>query len=398
MNARPVNAPHTRRGMSRRTLLHGVGGLAVAGASIGVLPLFGQDGAQQDPADCKASDVSEAQKQMVISNWPGYIDPSKKPTSTLREFEAQTGITVDYTDDVNDNSEFYAKVRNQLGSCEPVGRDLMVLTDWMAARMVSLGWVQPLAAAAVPNLSANLIAPLRDRPWDPDLTYHAPWQTGLTGIAYNAAAVGEVSSYAELLDRADLKGRVTMLTEMRDTMGFMLKVVGADPANFTQDEWETAIDRLRKAVSDGQIRAFTGNEYTQDLAAGNIAACEAWSGDVIQLQFENEDIKFVTPDEGLSLWSDNMLVPNGATHQANAEKWIDYYYDPVVAARLAAWVNYICPVEGAQAEMEKIDPSLVDNALIFPDEATLSATWAFMPLDDRQQIAYEGDWSDVTGG
>ena len=193
----------------------------------------------------------------------------------------------------------------------------------------------------------------------------------MTGIAYNAAATDAVGSFEELLTRSDLTGKITLLSEMRDTMGFMLKVTGADPSDFTEDEWANAIDRLAVAVDAGQVRAFTGNEYIQDLAAGNIVACEAWSGDVIQAQFDNPDIKFVTPEEGLSIWSDNMLVPNLATHQANAEKWIDYYYEPEVAAKLAAWVNYICPVKGAREEMEKIDPSLVDNQLIFPDEDTL---------------------------
>ncbi len=387
-------------GLSRRGLLKGAGAAALGLGSLAALdlPFFDVAGAQQDPLTCRATDVSASDKRLVISNWPGYIDPKKKETSTFQVFQDQTGITVDYTDDVNDNAEFYAKVKNQLGSCEPIGRDLMMLTDWMAARMIGLGWIQPLDKAKVPNLHANLIKPLQGLQWDPALKYHAPWQSGLTGIAYNASKTGEIKSFTELLDNSDLKGRVTLLSEMRDTMGFMLKVVGADPRKFTEDEWADAIDRLRGAVSSGQIRAFTGNEYTQDLAAGNIVACEAWSGDVIQLQFENPDIKFVAPEEGLSLWSDNMIVPNGATHQKNAEKWINYYYDPVVAAKLAAWVNYICPVEGAQAEMEKIDPSLVDNKLIFPDEETLSVTFDFMPLDDRQQIAYEGDWSDVTGG
>ncbi|MCB0893966.1 MAG: extracellular solute-binding protein, partial [Nocardioidaceae bacterium] len=171
-----------------------------------------------------------------------------------------------------------------------------------------------------------------------------------------------------------------------------------DPSEFTDDQWQVALDRLKEVVRSGQIRAFTGNEYTQDLAAGNILACEAWSGDVIQLQFDNPDIKFVTPEEGLSLWSDNMMVPNLATHQANAEKWINYYYEPEVAAKLASWVNYICPVKGAQQEMEKIDPSLVDNQLIFPDDETLSVTFDFMALDDQQNTEYEGDWADVTGG
>lgn len=400
MTPRTPTGPSAARGAltSRRTVLRGLGGLVVAGASVGVLPLFGQDGAQQDPAKCRATDRSEDDGLLVVSNWPGYIDPRRDAGNTRELYEERTGVTVRYTDDVNDNAEFYAKVKNQLSSCEPVGRDLMMLTDWMAARMISLGWVQPIDRRAVPNLHANLIEPLRGVAWDPDLQFHAPWQTGLTGVAYNAAKTGEIGSFAELLDNPELKGRVTLLSEMRDTMAFALKIVGADPEDFTQDEWDDAVDRLRKAVSDGQVRAFTGNEYIQDLAAGNIVACEAWSGDVIQLQFENPDIKFVAPEEGLALWSDNMLVPNGAEHQANAEAWIDHFYDPAVAARLAAWVNYICPVEGAREEMEKIDGSLVDNTLIFPDEEMLARTFAFMPLDDRQATAYERDWSDVTGG
>ena len=390
-----------RGGLSRRGLLKAGGGAAFAGVSLAALnlPFFSTDGVVQDPAKCRADDLSATQKRLIVSNWPQYIDEADdgSPT-TLTNFEKRTGITVTYNDDVNDNAEFYAKVRNQLGGCEPIKRDMMVLTDWMAARMIGLGWVQPMDPKKVPNVEKNLIDPLRARQWDPDQTYHAPWQTGLTGIAYNSAKTKEVKSFEELLTRPDLKGRVTLLSEMRDTMAFMMKVIGADPDDFTDAEWSTAIERLEKVVKSGQIRAFTGNEYTQDLAAGNILACEAWSGDVIQLQFDNPDIKFVTPEEGLSLWSDNMLIPNLAAHQSNAEEWVNYYYEPEVAAQLAAWVNYICPVKGAKEEMEKIDPSLVDNKLIFPDDKMLETTFDFMPLDDKQTTEFEGDWANVTGG
>jgi spermidine/putrescine transport system substrate-binding protein len=393
--AEPTRQPR----LGRRTLIRGAGVGVFGVASIAVLPLFSTEGAKQDPTTCFAQDVSEADKRLIISNWPAYIDPrADGPTNTRDVFEERTGITVKYTDDVNDNAEFFAKVRNQLGSCETVKRDMFMLTDWMAARMINLGWIQPLDAAKMPNLHNNLIKALQGKEWDPDLTYHAPWQSGLTGIAYNAAKTDEVGSFEELLTRPELKGKITLLSEMRDTMGFMLKVVGADPSNFDDDEWADAIDRLSQVVADGHVRAFTGNEYIQDLTAGNILAAEAWSGDVIQAQFDNPDIKFVTPEEGLSIWSDNMLVPNLATHQANAEAWIDYYYEPAVAAKLAAWVNYICPVKGAREEMEKIDPSLVDNQLIFPDDDTLSKTFDFMALDENQITQYEGDWSDVTGG
>jgi spermidine/putrescine transport system substrate-binding protein len=387
-------------GLSRRTVLRGAGGVAFAGASLAALklPFFSVSGAQQDPALCKAADVSATDKKLVVSNWPQYIDAIHKPGSTVSVFEEQTGISVSYTDDINDNAEFYAKVKNQLASCEPINRDIIVMTDWMAARMIGLGWIQPLDASKMPNLHKNLIPALRKRPWDPDEKYHAPWQSGLTGIAYNASKTKEVKSFTELLTRSDLKGKVTLLTEMRDTMGFMLRTVGAHPDKFTQTEWDNAIGSLHKAVSDGQVRSFNGNDYLNDLASGNTLACEAWSGDVIIAQQDNPDIKFVTPEEGLALWADNMLVPNLAQHELNAEEWINYYYDPVVAAKLADWNYYICPVQGAQEEMLKLDKPAAHSPLIFPDDKMLSTTWGFMPLNDQQEIQYEKDWTNVTSG
>ena len=247
--------PAPRRSpVSRRGLLRGGGALAFVGLSAASLklPLFEVAGAQQDPATCTVPDLSSSQNRLVVSNWPQYIDPRRKANGTFQTFQSRTGIEVSYSDDVNDNAEFYAKVRNQLGTCEPIERDLVMLTDWMAARMIGLGWIQPLDPDKVPNLHANIIDPLRDLPWDPGLEYHAPWQTGLTGIAYNAAKTGEVGSFEELLTRADLKGRVTLLTEMRDTMSFLLSVTGADPRDFSADEWGVAIDRLRQVVRAGR--------------------------------------------------------------------------------------------------------------------------------------------------
>jgi len=267
----------------------------------------------------------------------------------------------------------------------------------MAARMVNLGWLQKLDKAKIPNVESNLVSTLKSPSWDKNRDYSVPWQSGLTGIAYNSKLTKEVRSFDELLTRPDLKGKVSLLSEMHDTMLFMLLLEGADPEKFTSDQFGSAIDRLKKASDAGQIRAFTGNEYAQDLAKGNIVACEAWSGDVIQLQFDNPNIKFVAPEEGLALWSDNMLVPNKATHKSNAEELMNYYYEPEAAATLAAWVNYICPVEGAKQAMEKIDSSLVENKLIFPDESTLSKAKDFMGLDQKTEQSYQKQFASVTG-
>jgi spermidine/putrescine transport system substrate-binding protein len=384
-------------GFGRRGFLRAAGASTMAVSASGLLVACGTEGTKQSADTCESTDRSEEEKELVFSNWPLYIDEKGKSYPTLEDFEDQTGIAVTYNTDVNDNNQFFAKVRNQLGACEPTDRDIIVLTDWMAARMVGLGWIQELDMGAMPNVEANLTESLRDPSWDPDRKHSVPWQSGLTGIAYNAKYTGEVSSFEELLTRSDLKGKVTLLSEMGDTMGFMLKLVGADPNDFSDDEWQEALDRLSEVVDSGQIRQFTGNDYTRGLANGDIVACEAWSGDIIAMQYDDENIKFVAPTEGLSLWSDNMLVPNRAEHKANAQELMNYYYDPEVAARLAAWVNYICPVEGAEEAMEKVDPSLVGNPLIFPTPEDLENTFAFMTVDTKTREEFDKEFNQVIG-
>jgi spermidine/putrescine transport system substrate-binding protein len=382
-----------KKGISRRGFI--IGG-AVAAAGAGAFYLSSRGGGGGNSADCITTDLSATEAKLAISNWPEYIDVDDGDyISTLTQFQNATGIAVAYTADVNDNNEFFAKVRNQLGACQPTGRDMFMLTDWMAARMIDAGWIQKLDKANIPNVDKNLISSLQGVGWDPNREYSAPWQAGFTGIAYNKSLVGEVRTIDELLTREDLKGRVTMLTEMRDTMGLLMLSDGADPSNFTDDNWNTAIEKLTKARADGQIRAFTGNEYINDLAAGNIAACVAWSGDVAAA--DDENLVFLPPEDGMMVWADNMLVPVQGVHKANAEKWIDWYYDPKIAAQLAAYVWYVCPVEGAQQEMESIDPTLVDNPLIFPTPEYLAQTHAFMALSEDQASKYEREFVDVTG-
>ena len=396
---RPLTtAPLTTGPLSRRSFLRGLSLSALGVAGGGVLVGCGVEGGTQTEESCPERDLSNKEKVLNFSNWPLYIDPIKaKDTSTLEEFEKQSGIQVNYTTDVNSNTDFFGKVRNQLAACQPTGRDIFVLTDWMAGKMIDLGWLQQLDKDNLPNVQANLIDNLRSPGFDPERKYSVPWQSGLTGIAYNSELTEKVSSFEELLTRPDLKGKVTLLNEMRDTMLFMLLLVGANPEKFTDEEFQQAIDRLQEAVDAGQIRRFTGNDYKQDLQSGNVVACEAWSGDVIQLQFGDPKFKFVAPEEGLALWSDNMLVPNKATHKTNAEKLMNFYYDPMNAAELAAWVNYICPVDGAQDAMRKLHPGLADNQLIFPDADFLAQTYDFMTLTEQQDKKYQTMFQRVIG-
>jgi spermidine/putrescine transport system substrate-binding protein len=386
-------------GVSRRSLMRG----AVAGGAFlaagGVLSACGTKGTKQTEASCVSTDVSATEKKVVFSNWPLYIDVSEdeKHRPSLEKFIKDTGIDVTYTEDINDNNEFFGKIRNQLGACQSIDRDIIVMTDWMAGRLVRLGWLQTLDKANIPNVDKNLVSFLRNPGWDAKQEYSAPWQAGLTGVAYNAKVTKEVKTINELLTRPDLKGKVTMLSEMQDTMALMLLANGNDPATFTDAQFDAALQKLDAAVKSGQIRKFTGNEYAQDLDKGDIAACIAWSGDVIQLGFNNENVKWVNPEEGLTYFTDNMLVPNKASHKANAEKLINYYYEPAVAAEVAAWVNYICPVQGAQEEVAKTDAELAKNPLIFPDQAALAKAKDFMNLTDAQERDYQAKFQQVIG-
>jgi spermidine/putrescine transport system substrate-binding protein len=388
-----------QRGLSRRGFLRGASLSALALSSGPLLAACGTEGASVDQVACQSTDLSAKEKTITFSNWIGYVDPSKGPdTSTLEKFTEETGIAVEYQNgDVNDNETFFAKVSPQLQSCKATGRDVFVVTDYMAARMIDLGWIQKLDHANMPNVDANLIDFLKSPSWDPNRDYSVPWQSGMTGICYNEELTDPVTSFEQLLTRPDLKGKVELLTEMRDTMLFLLLMDGSDPEDFTDDEFTSAADLLQQYVDSGHIRRFTGNNYVDDMKSGDVVACEAWSGDVINL-LGGGKYKWVPPEEGFALWTDNMLVPNKAEHKANVEKLMNFYYDPVNAAQLSAWNYYFCPVQGAQEEIGQFDKSATNSDFIFLDEQTLASGKQFMTLTDEQSQNYQQQFNKVLGG
>ncbi len=398
-----------RAGVPRRRLLQAAAYGTAAVAASPLLAACGTKGTASSSSGGASSsasassttpDKSDTDKSLAFSNWQLYIDVDAKNQNvhpTLDGFKKKTGVTVAYTEDINDNDSFYAKIVPSLRAGQDTGRDLFALTDWMAARLVRQGYVQKVDKANTPNITANLIDSLKAPTWDPTRDFSAPWQSGVTGIAYNAAKVPEVKTITELLTRPDLKGKVTVLTEWRDTIGLILLDMGKDPSNFTADDFNNAVDMLQKANDSGQIRQFTGNDYSSLLSNGTAFACIAWSGDVVQLQADNDKIKFVQPEAGMMIWADNMLIPNLAQHKKNAELLMDFYYDPAIAAQLTAYVQYICPVKGAKEAMAKIDKTLVDNPLIFPDDAFLAKTHLFMGLDEATEKTYAAAFNKVKG-
>ena len=363
----------TRRQLLERAALGGAalsvpGFLAACGGSGGIEGASTTTGAA--PGTTAARELAD---KLTISNWTLYIDIDEqtKERPTLKQFTEETGVEVDYIEDVNDNDEWFGKNQAALKAGNSIGRDITVLTDWMAARMVRLGYVEKLDNGAIPNKS-NLVAALASPGWDPNREYSLPWQSGLTGIGYDPKRYGgEITSIQQLLEDPKLKGKVSMLTEMPDTMGLVMQDGGADPSSVDKAAFDEAIGRLRAAVDSGQIRQFTGNDYAPLLARGDVWACVAWSGDMVQLKLDNPNLEFVIPETGGMIWTDNMLIPTGGD-VFTASTFMNFVYDPKVAAQIEAYVNYICPVEGAADEIRAIDASLADNELIFPSEETLA--------------------------
>jgi spermidine/putrescine transport system substrate-binding protein len=363
---------------NRRDLLR----RGVAGSALLTVPgLLAACGGSKKAASTAASTVARTlPKKLTFSNWPLYIDINEKTKThpSLVAFEKHYGIKVTYLEDINDNDSFFGKIEGPLSQGQSIGRDLIVMTDssGLPQRMIQLGWLEKLDKSAIPNIK-NL-QPTQAHPnWDPNRDYSLPWQSGMTGIGYDPKLVGgDIDSLDELLTNPKLKGKVTMLTEMSDSIGVTMLANGDDPSKVTDKTFDAAVSRLQKAVSSGQIRQFTGNDYAPLLAKGDIYACLAWSGDMVQLQADHPGLKWVLPKTGGMIWTDNMLIPKGG-NVFGASTLMNWYYRPDIAAEVEDYVNYICPVVGADKVLEKQDPSVAKNPLIFPTKTMLANAHQF---------------------
>ncbi len=402
----------SRMAISRRRLLARAGAMGAAGLSLpAILAACGSSdeaspttdaGSGAEPVGSEAPAATAGGdgggNSLFFENWPEYIDPTEDDlTGTVDRFMAESGIEMNYTETYNDNVEYFAKIQPLLGTDKPIDPDIIAPTSWLVGRLISLGWLDKLPIDQVPNI-ANLRPDLVNPSWDPTGEYSLPWQTGFAGIAYNLDATGrELTSTADLFDPA-FSGKIGMLTEMRDTMGLLMLAEGVDISTVsTFDAAAAAFDKLEAATNDGQIRRFTGNDYLNDLSTGNFAACVGWSGDVVQLAVENPSIRFIIPEEGGTSWADAMVMPKGAVNRDAAAKWMDFCYDPVQAAQITAWVQYVSPVAGVRDELVKIDPELAENPLLFPDDETVARTFAFANLAEDVEAEYDARFSEITG-
>ncbi len=386
--------------LSRRNLLRTLG----AGTLLGGLAGCGVRPAYVSPADRAATDVSATDKRLDWANWPLYIDTDDEDATrrpTLEAFEKRTGISVDYVEEINDNDEFFGKISPALMNHQRTGRDLIVISDWMCARFVRLGWVQELDRARQPNVTKYLDSLLRSPAFDPGRKFTVPWQSGITGIAYNRRRLGREIRQVSDLWASDLKGRVTLLSGLDEAFALLMQGNGVDITRWTADDFHQICDQVEKQIGRGQIRRFTGNDYIKDLSGGDVLACQAYSGDVIQLQADDPDIRFVVPEEGAELWSESLMVPNLARHKANAERLIDYYYEPEVAAELATWVNYVCPVPAARDVLASAEDeetaALAEDPLIFPDKAMRERLAIARDITSQERVEFAQRWNAIAG-
>jgi spermidine/putrescine transport system substrate-binding protein len=379
------------RALSRRQFL-GRTAVAAGGLAFGSTFLSAcakkEGGAAADSAQAAAA---TAKGTVKISNWPLYIDKE-----TVAQFEQATGIKAEYTEDVNDNNEFFAKIDEPLKRGQSIDRDVMVLTDWMAGRLIKLGYVAPIPEAPFPN-KANLVDSLRNVGFDPGRKFSVPWLSGMTGVGYNPKKTGrELTSINDIFD-PKFKGQVTMLTEMRDTLGLVMLGLGKDPTSCTVDDAKAACAKIKKARESGHIRKFTGNDYAADLAQGNIAVAIAWSGDIQGLAADNPDLRWIAPKEGAMLYSDNMLIPKTSEHPELAAAWMNYVYDPAHSAQIVTAAPYISAVKGAGEALAKIDPALAASPLVNPPEDLRARLHVFKWLEDAEDQEFNRLFQDAIG-
>lgn len=383
--------PISRRSVLRRMAASGI---AVGGASAFLAACGGVEGTSSDNEKADTSNVNHPKAPigtLVFSNWPLYIDPKVIPG-----WEKANDAKMRYLEDYNDNEEFYAKVRQELEQGQGIGRDLVAPTDWMAGRWIDQGYAIPIDKKNVPN-AKNLLPSLQNPPFDKNRDFTLPWQSGITGIGYDPKKTGrKLNSINDLFDPA-FKGRVSMFSEWRDSAGLVMLGQGVDASKATKAQCSAAIEKINVENEKGQIRRFTGNDYTKDLAAGNLWACVAWSGDLVQLQADNPNLEFLVPDEGGMSWSDNMLIPQGAKTPYGAETFMNYVYDPEAAGVIAEYVNYFCPVDGVQELVAKTNPELAKNQLIFPDQATLDKLYSYPSLSATDERELTAQMQKVTG-
>lgn len=378
---------------SRASRRRFIGGSAAAAAGLALGSSFlAACGSDSGSSSSSTENSGSASGTLRISNWPLYM-----ADGFIAAFQTASGITVDYKEDFNDNEQWFAKVKEPLSRKQDIGADLAVPTTFLAVRLQQLGWLNKISNEGVPN-KKNIRPDLLEASVDPGREFSAPYMSGLVGLAYNRAATGrDITTINDLWDPA-FKGRVSLFSDAQDGLGMIMLSQGNSPENPTTESVQQAVDLVRDQNDRGQIRRFTGNDYADDLAAGNIAVAQAYSGDVVQLQADNPDLQFIVPESGATTFVDTMVIPYTTQNQKAAEAWINYVYDRANYAKLVAFVQYVPVLSDMTEELEKIDPASAANPLINPSPEVLAKSKGWAALTDEQTQEYNTAYAAVTGG
>jgi spermidine/putrescine transport system substrate-binding protein len=313
-----------------------------------------------------------------FANWPYYIDRRRDDSHpSLDRFTSRTGIFVRYSRPIRDNARFLTRIAPHLREgASPY--DLIVITNGLElSTLIEKAWLTPLDHGRLPNFARYASPLVRNPAWDPDNRYSVAWQSGFTGIAYRPEAVealGRAPRGVHDLFDGRLRGRVGMMTDLLDLGSAGLLEIGVDPERSTPDQWREAARALREQRASGVVRGYYDQSYLEALERGEIWVSQAWSGDIYQAnRLGHPELEFVVPSEGMMFWTDNLLIPRGAQHPADAIELMNFVYHPRIAAMIADWVWYVCPVPAARTVVERRmnDPETADSPLVFPTEKML---------------------------
>ena len=395
----------TERRLSRRALLRS----AAVGA--GALGLSGLAAActSSNTAPSASAFTGGQTGELDFANWLLYIDKAKTADGTvihptLQEFTRQTGIRVNYAELVTENDTFFQGIQPRLQAGLDPGWDIIVLTNGpVLTELLKLDFLTPLDRSMTPNFVKNAGPLVMDPIYDPGNLHTMAWQSGLTGIGYDPNLTGrEITSLMDLFDPA-FAGKVGMIADISDLPNLTLLAIGVKPETSTPADWKEAAALLERQRREGVVRGYYQQSYINRLSAGDVALTMAWSGDIFQKNKSDaaKGLQFVIPNEGGLIWTDNMCIPRNAAHPVDAITYMDWVYQPKVAAQIAEWVNYLTPVPAAQpvvaADAADSGSSALEavakSPLVFPTPDEISKLHSYRVLSEEEQL----EWNRLFG-
>ncbi|WP_181958010.1 ABC transporter substrate-binding protein [Nonomuraea mesophila] len=402
-----MNPPHSLMGRSRtRRDVFRLAGYSAAGLALAGCGVQGQKAAP--PKADAVKDFWSAQTKngkVVFANWPEYMPGDKGP---LERFKKDTGIAYEYKEVIQENADFFGKADPVLRAGQSLGYDIVVMTNGVQLQhMLQLGYAVPLDHTRLPNFQANAGQKFKERSYDPGNKYTIPYASGVTGIAYNTDHVKEKITSIEALFDPRYKGRIGMMNDAQEIGNFGMFAVGVDPEKSTEADWKKAGEKLKAQRDAGLVRKYYDQGYIDAVAKGDVWVTMAWSGDVFQRQLAGEPVAFVVPEEGGTIWTDNMLIPKGAANPLDALMLMDYLYQPAVAAELDEFIQFVTPVPAVQdlfreqaktagAKEKKALDAMIDSPLMFPSEADYAKLRTYTTLTNEQEQVFNPIFQSIT--